>query len=191
MSAPNPYESPAAAQPARQPDCLRLANFNHTGVPYAVAFVIGPLLLAGLFWMLATGRVRQSQDSPQPIDWSGALAVAAIGIALETVAIVYAVRWPVLWIEVGPTLQYAKLLSRHEVSWSDVQRIWLERRAERPAFVERTYLVIQIDDYHDLDVFVPAERVALVAQIMQQHPRFKNSPYDEELPDVADQEDSP
>jgi hypothetical protein len=126
VSAENPYRSPTTSSAGAKPldDRIRISNFNHAGVPLAIAFVIGPILLAGLIWLAAHGRVVNGQGIPAN---SEALAIIALVGLAEVVACAYALRVPVLWLEIGPTLRYATALAVREVAWDNVQRIWIDR----------------------------------------------------------------
>jgi hypothetical protein len=148
-----------------------------------------------MIWLAAHGRVVDQQGKPST---SAAVAITTLLGLGELAACVYALRVPVLWVEIGPILRYATAMTVREVAWGDVQRIWIDRedwKAGVPPLVSVTLvkhfvLVIQINDYKDLRVLVPTASKNLIERIMQQHPRFKDSPFDDEpLPGDADDDD--
>jgi hypothetical protein len=195
MSAPNPYQPPESASPSKvvTDDRLRISNYNHAGVPLAVAFVIGPTILFGsawLAWNTTTTSAVVGGNRSEPI-----AILVFVGLA-EIVACIYAIRIPTLWVEIGPTLRYATLWAIRDFAWEDVQRIWIDREDWEGGFgpftvtyAKHFVLVIQIDDHKDLRVLIPTDRKYLIEAIMRQHPRFKDSPYDDEATDDDDDAD--
>ena len=185
MSRDNPYQSPSSdvAQPSGR---IRITNYNLAGGPLAVAFVIGPLLLLGAYSATVSGwsKLPESQRG-------GRVAWLTLWSAVELGALVYAVRVPILWVEIGPTLRHATLTRIQETPWPSVQRIWFDRQDERgPLFVKfasHHALVVQINDYQEVRAIVPADRLNLIHAIVAKLPQFKNSPFDEEIPGTEDQ----
>jgi hypothetical protein len=182
MATTNPYQSPPEVGPA--PDRLLIRNFNHAGGALAMAFVIGPLLIAGTIGLIVTGRMRA------PLE--GQLTILSLMVLAEIAGLIYAVRVPTLWVELGPTLRYGSLATLHEVEWGNVQRIWFDREDEsaligpvRVTLSANQALAIQINDYNDLRVVVPSDKLQWVKAILSRHPRFKDSPYDEDAIDAS------
>jgi len=190
----NPYAAPQVAATADS-DCILIRNFDQAGVPLAIALFFGPLLLGGLIWLVANGRLVNDQGQSTFV---ASITIIVFGCLAELAAIIYAVRVPVLWAEIGPTLRYGSLVGTREVDWNDVQRIWVDRDDTHVRVLPLVgikvathwMLVIRINDYKDLEFHVPTERMELVEGIMRRHPRFKDSPFDEEPPDIPSDADA-
>ena len=188
MPETNPYAAPQPA-PGAAADRILIRNYNQAGGPLAIALLFGPLALAGLIWAVASGRL----DDPGELGTGAGVALILLGCLAELAAIFYAVRVPVLWAEIGPTLRYGSLLGAREVDWNDVQRIWVDRddtdvRVFPLVSIKMAthwMLVIRINDYKDLNFHVPTASMELVEAVMRRHPRFKDSPFDEEPPDES------
>lgn len=163
--------------------CLRIGNFNYAGAQLFGAFVIGPAVLGWLIYIAWTGGFRDDQGE-RTLVLNVILIVA--GSLIQVAVLFYAFILPVLWVEIGRTLRYATLLRVHDVDWGDVQRIWFDREDSKlhtlvpVTLVERHVLVINVSEHRSLRVLVPTSRLPLIAAIMELHPRFKNSPFDEE-----------
>jgi hypothetical protein len=171
MSIPNPYQSPPVVGPPA--DRILVRNYNYAGGELAMVLVIGPLLIAGMVWLIVNGRMR---DTPL----SGQIIILAMMVLAELAGLVLALRNSTLWIELGPTIRYGSLIMAHEVEWSDVQRLWFDRDDKYvgvwPARVTlelRHILVIEISDSKDLRVHVPSKKLSILEAMLSRHPRFR------------------
>jgi hypothetical protein len=74
-----------------------------------------------------------------------------------------------------------------EAAWNEVQRIWIDRETWKvgmtslssTTLVKHFVLMIQFNDYKDLQVLVPTSKTPFIEKVMQRHPRFRDSPHDE------------
>jgi hypothetical protein len=192
MPETNPYAAPQPA-PAAAADRILIRNYNQAGGPLAIALLFGPLALAALIWAVAGGHL----SDPGEMGTGAGIMLIVLGCLAELSAIIYALRVPVLWAEIGPTLRYGSLLGAKEVDWNDVQRIWVDRddtdvRVLPLVSIKMAthwMLVIRINDYKDLNFHVPTASMGLVETVMRRHPRFKDSPFDDEPPDESGEDE--
>jgi hypothetical protein len=170
MSSHNPYQPPQTVGPAN--DRILVRNFNDAGGPLAMTLVIGPLLIGATIWMMASGRMKNAT-------LEGNITILTLMALAELGGLIYAIRVPTLWVELGPTIRYGSLASTHEVEWRDVRRIWFDRADEyarigpiRVTLSKNHALVVEINDYKELRVLVPAHKLELLRSILSRHPRF-------------------
>jgi hypothetical protein len=162
---------------------LRVGNYNYAGANLFMTFVVGPAILGWLVYLAVTGGVRDEQGQPSV---TPVIVLIVIGSTIQVGAMIYSLNVPVLWVEIGHTLRYATLVRVHEWDWGNVQRIWFERDDSKVhtlipvTLVKRHVLAIQVNEARSLRVLIPTSQLTLIATIMELHPRFKDSPYDEE-----------
>jgi len=127
----NPYAAPVEP---KVDVLVRISNFNHGGGPILFA------LLAGAVTTIWLNLHSEGPLSEREYLYSALGAVSAIA------AIGYALMVPVVWIELGSAIRFRKLLSTRRIEWQQIQSI---------RFTENGKLLIVIDDYHDVEVYVP------------------------------------
>ena len=177
MPIENPYDPPKSE--ASVLGSVRLTNYNLAGGPFLFAVLVGPLLLGFMLWSSLQNWSRLSDaEHGRRILWPTILGAA------ELAAVVYSIRVPIWWVEIGPMLRYAKLLRVYEVPWANVQRIWWDLHNERgPMFIKfatHHALIMRLDDYNDIKVLVPGDKRDQVNAIVSRHLQFKNSPFDDD-----------
>lgn len=161
-----------------------IANWNHAGGPLVMGFVVCPVIaIAGglVFW-------RSLSDGTASPTSSGGFRLVVVPVVIALAWMFYSLMFTTLWVRLAEDVVLRSALRTKRRPWSDVKRIRFYNQKGRLS--DDRMLLIEIDDYNEIEVQVSHRQEQLVAGLVRQKgvEVSLQSPGTEELADVASED---
>jgi hypothetical protein len=116
---------------------LRINNYNYAGIPILFGLIVAPPLLVFLTWAWVTGEMLPDEcDVPEVM----VRVLETIGAAIPLVLVmIAALRWTVLWIEIGADITVRCLLSKKTYAWDELAEFEWDREESHLPLLKEPY----------------------------------------------------
>ena len=165
MTPVNPYEASAVEE---APRLLRISNWNRAGGILTLGLVLCPAVVAFVVWDAVRGTLVSGHSDAE------AYGVLWLLAPLAAALLVYSLAAPILWMEIWiEHFRYRKPLRVVAIEWENVERVTLLNEVRSGTLLEfvqspTVLLAIVIDNYHEVHVPVPVNRLEEVVHVLRQ-----------------------